>query len=183
MTPSSRSTTLRVRNGDVMAGHPRHRRATGTHRFLIYARLDTTPVLADSSSTVKATEYLMGNHTIAEMMFRHDPAVMLHAPLRVWVFEDHSGVTGSLSTNSACSSRAGRRAGADAELGPTLNEPPGSAYEGRPGGQSPAALERISPGHSPSGPTRASVSCPRTWRSARTSSSTSLAATEEFVDR
>ncbi|MGH3853857.1 MAG: DUF302 domain-containing protein, partial [Pseudonocardiaceae bacterium] len=31
--------------------------------------------------------YLMGNHTIAERMYRHDPAVMLHAPLRTLIWE------------------------------------------------------------------------------------------------
>ncbi|MDT5348412.1 MAG: hypothetical protein QOH91_1699 [Mycobacterium sp.] len=40
---------------------------------------------AGSPSFWKATEYLMGNHTIAECIFRHDPAVMLHAPLRTVV--------------------------------------------------------------------------------------------------
>ena len=63
------------------------------HGFLIYARLDITPMLAGSSSTGKATEYLMGNHTIAETRFRYGPAVMLHAPLRTLIIEDRSGVT------------------------------------------------------------------------------------------
>jgi hypothetical protein len=30
----------------------------------------------------RCTAYLMGNHTIAEQMYRHDPSVMLYAPLR-----------------------------------------------------------------------------------------------------
>ncbi len=63
------------------------------HVFLIYPRLDITSMLAGSSSTGKATDYLMGNHTIAETMFRHDPAVMLHAPLPTLIIEDRSGVT------------------------------------------------------------------------------------------
>jgi hypothetical protein len=35
----------------------------------------------------------MGNHTIAERMFRHDPSVMLHAPLRVAIYADRDGDT------------------------------------------------------------------------------------------
>ena len=32
--------------------------------------------------------YLMGNVTIAEQMFRHDPRAMLYAPLRTLIWED-----------------------------------------------------------------------------------------------
>ena len=32
--------------------------------------------------------YLMGNVTIAEQMFRHDPRAMLYAPLRTVIWED-----------------------------------------------------------------------------------------------
>ena len=35
----------------------------------------------------------MGNHTIAERMFRHDPSVMLHAPLRTLLYADPDGDT------------------------------------------------------------------------------------------
>jgi uncharacterized protein (DUF302 family) len=35
----------------------------------------------------------MGNHTIAERMFHHDPAVMLHAPLRTLLYADPDGDT------------------------------------------------------------------------------------------
>jgi uncharacterized protein (DUF302 family) len=35
----------------------------------------------------------MGNHTIAERMFRHDPSVMLHAPLRTLLYADANGDT------------------------------------------------------------------------------------------
>lgn len=33
----------------------------------------------------------MGNHVIAETMFRHDPRTMLYAPLRTLIWEDHGG--------------------------------------------------------------------------------------------
>lgn len=38
----------------------------------------------------KCTEYLMGNHVIAERMYRYDPSVMLYAPLRVVIQADEA---------------------------------------------------------------------------------------------
>ncbi|MEV7187387.1 DUF302 domain-containing protein [Kitasatospora sp. NPDC093102] len=61
--------------------------------FMRYYRSDITAVMAGSPSSWKATQYLMGNHTIAERMFRHDPSVMLHAPLRTLLYADPDGDT------------------------------------------------------------------------------------------
>lgn len=63
------------------------------HGFMRYYRSDLTAVMAGSSSLWKATQYLMGNHTIAERMFRHDPSIMLHAPLRTLLYADEDGDT------------------------------------------------------------------------------------------
>jgi uncharacterized protein (DUF302 family) len=63
------------------------------HGFMRYARMDVTSLMASSPSFWKATQYLMGNHTIAERMFRHDPSVMLHAPLRTLLYADADGDT------------------------------------------------------------------------------------------
>jgi Domain of unknown function DUF302 len=63
------------------------------HGFMRYYRNDITAVMAGSPSLWKATQYLMGNHTIAERMFRHDPSVMLHAPLRTLLYADADGDT------------------------------------------------------------------------------------------
>jgi hypothetical protein len=63
------------------------------HGFMRYYRADVTAAMAGSASFWKATEYLMGNHTIAERMFHHDPAVMLHAPLRTLLYADPDGDT------------------------------------------------------------------------------------------
>jgi Domain of unknown function DUF302 len=63
------------------------------HGFLRYYRSDVTAVMASSPSFWKATQYLMGNHTIAERMFRHDPSVMLHAPLRTLLYANADGDT------------------------------------------------------------------------------------------
>ena len=63
------------------------------HGFMRYYRSDVTAAMASSQSFWKATQYLMGNHTIAERMFRHDPSVMLHAPLRTLLYADADGDT------------------------------------------------------------------------------------------
>jgi hypothetical protein len=63
------------------------------HGFMRYYRMDVTAAMAGSPSLWKATQYLMGNHTIAERMFRHDPSVMLHAPLRTLLYADPDGDT------------------------------------------------------------------------------------------
>lgn len=67
--------------------------AQAPHGFMIYARFDVAPMLDGSPSRGRATEYLMGNHTIAETMFRHDRGVMLHAPLRTLIYEGDDSVT------------------------------------------------------------------------------------------
>ncbi|MFF2144868.1 DUF302 domain-containing protein [Kitasatospora sp. NPDC058190] len=63
------------------------------HGFMRYHRSDIAGLMVGSSSFWKATQYLMGNHTIAERMFRHDPSVMLHAPLRTLLYADPDGDT------------------------------------------------------------------------------------------
>jgi len=63
------------------------------HGFMRYSRMDVTALMATSPSYWKATQYLMGNHTIAERMFRHEPSVMLHAPLRTLLYADANGDT------------------------------------------------------------------------------------------
>jgi hypothetical protein len=61
--------------------------------FMLYYRGDVSAAVAGSSSHWRATQYLMGNHTIAETMFRHDPSVMVYAPLRTLIYVDPDGVT------------------------------------------------------------------------------------------
>ena len=61
------------------------------HGFMVYFRGDVTAAVAGSPSQWQATEYLMGNHTIAERMFRHDPRAMLYAPLRTAIWEHTDG--------------------------------------------------------------------------------------------
>jgi pimeloyl-ACP methyl ester carboxylesterase len=63
------------------------------HGFMRYYRSDITGAMSGSPSFWKTTQYLMGNHTIAERIFRHDPSVMLHAPLRTVLYVDPDGDT------------------------------------------------------------------------------------------
>ena len=63
------------------------------HGFMRYYRSDITAAMTGSPSSWKTTQYLMGNHTIAERMFRLDPSVMLHAPLRTVLYVDPDGDT------------------------------------------------------------------------------------------
>ena len=56
--------------------------ASAPYGFLIYWKMDLTPLMSLAGNTWRCTEYLMGNHTIAEKMYRHDPAVGLYVPLR-----------------------------------------------------------------------------------------------------
>lgn len=48
--------------------------------LMVYVTIDALPLLSLAGHTTKAVEYLLGNHTIAETMFRHDPRAPLYAP-------------------------------------------------------------------------------------------------------
>jgi hypothetical protein len=61
------------------------------YEFLIYFRNDEGPVMRAAGNNSDCVAYLMGNHVIAETMFRHDPRAMLYAPLRTLIWEDPSG--------------------------------------------------------------------------------------------
>ena len=54
--------------------------------FFIYWSQDVTQLMALAGNRWRCVEYLMGDHTTAERMFRHDPTVMLYAPLRTAIF-------------------------------------------------------------------------------------------------
>ena len=59
--------------------------------LMVYAKIDALPLLGLAGHTTKAVEYLLGNHTIAETMFRHDPKALLYAPLRLLIYADADG--------------------------------------------------------------------------------------------
>jgi uncharacterized protein (DUF302 family) len=61
------------------------------HGFVIYFRNDVHPVMELAGDHADCVGYLMGNVTIAEQMFRHDPRAMLYAPLHTVIWEDTTG--------------------------------------------------------------------------------------------
>src|SRR5262245_35383610 len=65
-------------------------RATSTG-FLRYGSIDASPIFAIAGHKAPSFVYLMGNHPIAETMYRHDPGIMLYAPLRLCLYEDLDG--------------------------------------------------------------------------------------------
>ncbi|GGO27409.1 hypothetical protein [Micromonospora parathelypteridis] len=67
-------------------------RERAPHDFLIYwSSGDLQPMMKLAGDPLHCVEYLMGNHTTAERMFRHDPAAMLYAPLRVVICDGPQG--------------------------------------------------------------------------------------------
>ena len=66
-------------------------REMAPHNLIRYATIDTSPVMALAGHRIQAVEYLLGNHVIAETMFRHDPHAMLYAPLRVLLYSNADG--------------------------------------------------------------------------------------------
>ena len=65
--------------------------ALAPNDFLLYWKLDLSPLMRVAGHANRATEYLMGNHVIAEIMYRHNPAVALFVPLRCAVYETAEG--------------------------------------------------------------------------------------------
>lgn len=65
--------------------------ANAPHDLMTYAKIDTRGFFAIAGHQTPAIEYLIGNHVIAETMFRHDPKALLYAPLRMLVHGDADG--------------------------------------------------------------------------------------------
>ena len=63
------------------------------HGFIRYWTSDVGALMQLAGDSARCSTYLMGNHTIAERMYRHDPAIMLYAPLRTAIYEDTDGST------------------------------------------------------------------------------------------
>jgi Domain of unknown function DUF302 len=56
-----------------------------------FGSIDALAYMRTSGTDRPGIEYLAGNHTIAERMYRHEPAAMLYAPLRLFIFADDDG--------------------------------------------------------------------------------------------
>ena len=61
------------------------------NELMVYAKIDATEFFSAAGHHTQAIEYLIGNHVIAETMFRHDPKALLYAPLRMLVHSDVDG--------------------------------------------------------------------------------------------
>jgi hypothetical protein len=82
--------------------------ASAPHDFLLYWKLDLGPLMSLAGNTRRATEYLMGNHVIAETMYRHNPAVALYVPLRIAIYESGEETRFSIEQPSANLASLGR---------------------------------------------------------------------------
>jgi hypothetical protein len=65
--------------------------AVAPYGFVRYGTIDASPAFAIAGHKARSVIYLMGNHTIAETMYRHNPGVLLYAPLRLCLYEDLDG--------------------------------------------------------------------------------------------
>ena len=63
------------------------------YHFIVYWSHDFTSLMGLAGDRGRCVEYLMGNHTIAQKMYRHNPAILLYAPLRTAIVEDADGAT------------------------------------------------------------------------------------------
>ncbi|MGX9672631.1 DUF302 domain-containing protein [Mycobacterium sp. HM-7] len=79
-----------IESGDLEAVR-RYTAARAPHSFVNFWAFDPTPMMALAGNRTRAVTYMMGNNVIAETMFRHDPGVMLYAPLRTAIYEDADG--------------------------------------------------------------------------------------------
>jgi hypothetical protein len=61
------------------------------HSFVNFWTFDPTPMMRLVGHQTRAITYMMGNNVIVETMFRHDPGVMLYAPLRTEIYQDADG--------------------------------------------------------------------------------------------
>ncbi|WP_433287180.1 hypothetical protein ACQPZQ_32530 [Pseudonocardia sp. CA-142604] len=53
--------------------------------------LDVRSLLVGGRALSDCTEFLVGNHVIAERMYRYDPVAMMYAPLRFLIRADRAG--------------------------------------------------------------------------------------------
>ena len=59
--------------------------------FTIFYKNDVNAVVRLAGDPSTGVSYLMGNNTVMERMFRHEPAVLLFAPLHIVIWGDPGG--------------------------------------------------------------------------------------------
>ena len=114
------------RLGDFAGRHARwpdlaaHMSEPSPHGFVLYWRAVVTPLMTTAAERRPCTAYLMGCPAIAEKIYRHDPAVMLYAPLRALIYID-SGDRTRFAVDQPSTVLAGFADPAIAELGADLD--------------------------------------------------------------
>jgi hypothetical protein len=61
------------------------------HTFVNFWMFDPTPQMRLFGHQTRVVTYMMGNNVIVERMYRHDPGIMLYAPLRTAIYQDADG--------------------------------------------------------------------------------------------
>jgi hypothetical protein len=62
-----------------------------SNSFVNFWTFDPTPMMTLAGHRMRAVTYMVGNNVIVETMYRHNPGVMLYAPLRTQIYEDIAG--------------------------------------------------------------------------------------------
>ena len=65
--------------------------ATAPLGFYIFYQNDVRPAVRLAGDQAYGVAYLMGNHTIMERMFRHEPAILMYAPLHTVIWGNPDG--------------------------------------------------------------------------------------------
>ena len=92
----SRDRPGRTNSGDRNGRLDAVKRYTAEHTPHTFARFwtfDPTPMMRLVGHSTEVITYMMGNNVVVEQMYRHDPAVMLYAPLRAAIYTDSAGAT------------------------------------------------------------------------------------------
>ena len=84
--------TVLIEKGDLDEVR-RYTAERAPHTFVRFWTFDPTPMMRLAGHHVDMMTYMMGNNVVVETMFRHDPAVMLYAPLRTAIYQDFAGAT------------------------------------------------------------------------------------------
>jgi hypothetical protein len=81
-----------VATGDV-AAMERYTAERTPNSFANFWTLDATAAMRLKGNRSQLVTYMVGNNVIAETMYRHDPGVMLYAPIRTAIYTDGDGRT------------------------------------------------------------------------------------------
>lgn len=65
--------------------------ANAPHELMVFFSIDADSLMLAAGHHTPAVEYLVGNHVIAEQMFRHSSLALLYAPLRILIHGDARG--------------------------------------------------------------------------------------------